>query len=188
MSGLLILDRDGVLNEMVIEPEQGTVDSPLHSNQVQLVPGVPEALARLHGAGFALVIASNQPAVAKGKTTKENLDAVHAQILSDIQAKGAKVLSSELCFHRREDLCLCRKPGIGLLQTLWARHPGFEKADSWMIGDGVTDVQAGARFGVKTAFLGPRKCDACKVFEKLGIKPDFWGSSLVEFTDFLLGQ
>ncbi len=63
----------------------------------------------------------------------------------------------------------------------------FEKSQIWMIGDGVTDVQAGAAFGVRTGFLGPRKCDACKVFEDAGLQPAFWGKNLEEFTNHLLG-
>jgi histidinol phosphatase-like enzyme len=67
--GLVILDRDGVLNAMVVDAEHGTIDSPLHPSQVEVFPWVPRALARLAGLGFGLAIASNQPAAAKGKTT-----------------------------------------------------------------------------------------------------------------------
>ena len=52
--------------------------------------------------------------------------------------------------------------------------------------DGITDIEAGIAFGCKTAFLGPQKCDACKVFSDRNIQPDFWGRSLLEFTTQLL--
>jgi len=79
---LVLLDRDGVLNALVVDPEHGTADSPLHPSQVRLLPGVPEALARLTRAGFVLRIVSNQPAAAKGKTTRANLEAVHEKVVS----------------------------------------------------------------------------------------------------------
>ena len=54
-----------------------------------------------------------------------------------------------------------------------------------MVGDGVTDLQAGVAFGVKTAFFGPKKCDSCKVLDERNLKPDFWGKNLLEFVEFL---
>src|SRR4051794_24300103 len=84
--GLIILDRDGVLNALVIDSEHGTIDSPLHPSQVQMIPGIPETLARLQHLGYVLAIASNQPAAAKGKTTQENLEKTHAVILQKIQS------------------------------------------------------------------------------------------------------
>ncbi len=66
---MILLDRDGVLNALLVDPEHGTIDSPLHPAQVQMLPGVVQALAQLTGAGYGLSIVSNQPAWAKGKTS-----------------------------------------------------------------------------------------------------------------------
>ena len=85
-----------------------------------------------------------------------------------------------MCFHRSEDGCDCRKPKPGLLNQMFRDFPGFVRTASWMIGDGVTDVQAGRQAGVKTIFLGPQKCDACKIFERLDIRPDHWAADLRE--------
>jgi D-glycero-D-manno-heptose 1,7-bisphosphate phosphatase len=181
---LILLDRDGVLNAVVIDPEHGTIDSPLHPDQVELLPGVAEALARLTEAGHALAVVTNQPAAAKGKTTRRNLEAVHEAVLSAACAKGAVIASSHICFHRAEEGCACRKPKPGLLRDALARHAGT--ADAWMVGDGVTDVQAGAAAGVRTAFLGPQKCDACKVLHQRQLTPAWWGPDLSSFADHLL--
>jgi D-glycero-D-manno-heptose 1,7-bisphosphate phosphatase len=177
-----------VLNRVVVDPEHGTIDSPLHPDQVQMVPGAAEALATLCADGYALAIASNQPAAAKGKTTLENLEAVNAKVVAELERGGARIAGSYLCFHRAEDGCDCRKPKPGLLKQALAAHPDRDAAASWMVGDGVTDVQAGRRAGVRTAFLGPRKCDACKVFEELETTPQWWGADLAGFVAHLRGR
>jgi histidinol-phosphate phosphatase family protein len=206
---LILLDRDGVLNRMVVDAEHGTIDSPLHPRQVELIDGVPEALAQLTAAGFTLAIVSNQPAAAKNKTTRANLEAVHDTVLSRASQLGGRIASSHICFHRAEDGCTCRKPKPGLLREALARwiadcrteaeglrafrdpsicnlHSAICNEPVWMVGDGITDIQAGAALGLRTGFLGPRKCDACKVFRERGLSPTWWGADLREFADHVL--
>lgn len=181
---MILLDRDGVLNRLVVDAEHGTVDSPLHPSQVVVFPFVAAALARLARAGYDLAIVSNQPAWAKGKTTRGNLDAVHAAVLKAVEEGGGKIRGSHICLHRAEDNCDCRKPKTGLLRAALGRDADLDR--SWMVGDGVTDVQAGAALGLQTAFLGPRKCDACKIMEERSLTPNYWGPDLAAFVDYLL--
>jgi D-glycero-D-manno-heptose 1,7-bisphosphate phosphatase len=183
----MILDRDGVINQMVIHPDHGTIDSPLHSDQVALLPGVIEAIRQFNQLGFTVSIATNQPAAAKGKTTRANLEAVHAKILHLLQEGGAKIASSHICWHRAEDHCACRKPKPGLLEAALRMH-GAVAADSWMVGDGVTDIEAGASLGMRTVFLGPSKCDLCKCLESRGLKPNFRLDSLPQFVQNLAAR
>lgn len=183
---MILLDRDGVLNEMVVDAEHGTVDSPMHPDQVKLCDGAAEAVARLHGAGHRLVVVTNQPAVAKGKTTSANLDAVHDRVLSLLAEGGGAIVDSFACRHRREDACACRKPATGMLDAAFQRYPDEERATSWMVGDGVTDVEAGRAAGLRTAFVGPQKCCHCKVFDERGGPPDFWGPDLAAVAEHLL--
>ncbi|MFN7133664.1 MAG: D-glycero-alpha-D-manno-heptose-1,7-bisphosphate 7-phosphatase [Myxococcales bacterium] len=185
--GLVILDRDGVLNEIVVDAEHGTIDSPLHPDQVRVYPWVPESLAALTAAGYLLAVATNQPSAAKGKTTRANLEATHARVLELAQASGGRIASSHVCFHRSEDGCACRKPKPALLLEALATS-AVPAADAWMVGDGVTDVEAGVAAGVHTAFLGPRKCDACKIFSDRRLSPGFWGKDLADFTRSLLSR
>jgi D-glycero-D-manno-heptose 1,7-bisphosphate phosphatase len=183
---LILLDRDGVLNRMVVDAEHGTIDSPLCPDQVEVPEAVADAVARLTAAGHALAVVTNQPAAAKGKTTRRNLEETHARVLDLACRKGGQILSSHVCFHRAEDGCACRKPNTGLLEEAFARHPVLGRAGAWMVGDGVTDVQAGAALGLRTAFLGPRKCDACKVLSQRNLTPTWWGSDLPAFAAHLL--
>lgn len=183
--GLILLDRDGTLNPMVVDPEHGTIDSPLHLSQVSILPGIPEALAKLQSLGFGLAIVTNQPAAAKGKTTLKNLESVHSEIVRQVQSEGAKILSSHICFHRAEDHCFCRKPKTGLLSAAFTENPRFLQNTSWIIGDGIVDLQAGQRFGIQTAFIGSKKWDAQKIFDEKGLKPHLWVENFQEFAEIL---
>lgn len=184
---IVLLDRDGVLNAMVIDAEHGTIDSPLHPDQVHMLAGVPQAVAQLCAAGCRLHIVTNQPAHAKGKTTLANLQAVHARIVAACESAGGRIVSSHLCLHRAEDGCACRKPKTGLLVEALAGYGGAV-GQAWMVGDGVTDIAAGKALGLKTAFLGPRKCDACKILESQALTPDLWLSDLTEFTERMVSD
>lgn len=179
---LVLLDRDGVLNALVVDAEHGTIDSPLHPSQVEVRPGVPEALGALHRAGFTLRIVSNQPAAAKGKTTRANLEEVHRVIVERLESRGAKIASSHLCFHRQEDGCACRKPATGLLEEALREHGG-RPGVCWMVGDGAVDVRAGAALGLSTAFVAPRKTDVAALVAELGLSPTLWVESLQAFVE-----
>jgi D-glycero-D-manno-heptose 1,7-bisphosphate phosphatase len=184
---LIILDRDGVINSMLVEPDHGMIRSPLHVSQVKLNDGTIEALKMIQSLGYAFVIATNQPGASKQETTLENLRAVHEKILALLEGAGITILKSYICFHRAEDGCECRKPKPGLLNEALRDYPQFKPSHSWMVGDGVTDMQAGQAAGVKTAFLGPKKPDAYGIFDQLSIVPDYWGRDLQSFAQFLSG-
>jgi D-glycero-D-manno-heptose 1,7-bisphosphate phosphatase len=185
---LIVLDRDGVLNRTVPNPAEPRPDSPLAVSEAEVFPWVPDVLRELTAAGFGLVVASNQPAWAKGKTTRATLDAVHAEIVRQATSAGAVILSSHLCFHRAEDACACRKPATGLLVEAFARHGRFEPAASWMVGDRATDVLAGAAFGLRTALLGgDGAADDLATLAARSISPSFCGVDLRDFAVHLLG-
>lgn len=165
---------------MVIHPEHGTIDSPMNPDEVKLMPGAAEAVARLTRWGFSLAVCTNQPSAAKGKTTRANLEAVHQRVLGFLAEAGGRVGSSHICWHRSEDACACRKPKPSmLLEAL--RVSDRLAGDSWMVGDGVTDVQAGKAAGVRTAFLGSKRCDVCTTLAREEARPDLHLTSLSEF-------
>lgn len=176
--GLVILDRDGVINSMVVHPEFGTVDSPLNPDEVHVFPWIPQVLANLNQHGFELAIVTNQPAAAKGKTTLKLLHQVHERIIEQATSAGARILKSFICFHRAEDLCDCRKPQTRLLKEALELNPRFSIHNSWMIGDGLTDIQAGQRLGLNTGFIGPMKCDVCNQMHQMRLKPNLHEKNL----------
>ncbi len=185
---LIVLDRDGVLNRLCDNPAEPRPDSPMRPSEVAVFPWVPAALRDLTAAGFALCVASNQPAAAKGKTTRAELEAAHAEVLRQATAAGGVILSSHLCFHRAEEGCGCRKPATGLLEEAFARHRGFSRARSWMVGDRAPDVLCGAAFGLQTAYLGDVASGEYATLAARGVRPSFQGPDLRHFAEFLLQQ
>lgn len=185
--GLIVLDRDGVLNAPVPNPAEPRPDSPLRTSEVVVFDWVPEVLRDLTRAGFGITIASNQPAWAKGKTTRADLQAVHAAIVLEATAKGGVILSSHICYHRAEDGCTCRKPATGLLAETFAQHPSYDIEASWMVGDRASDVIAGAAFGLQTALIGDVADEDRAALAARGLKPTFEGRDLREFAAHLLG-
>lgn len=183
---LIVLDRDGVLNRTIPNPAEPRPDSPLRESEAEVFPWVPGVLRDLTTAGYALVIASNQPAAAKGKTTRAVLDAVHAEIVRQAESAGGVILSSHICFHRSEDGCACRKPATGLLADAFARHAACAPAASWMVGDRATDVLAGVAFGLRTAYLGDD--DDLAALRARAVIPSFCGGDLRDFAAHLLGS
>ncbi len=157
---LVVLDRDGVLNRTIPRAGEPRADSPMGPEEVELLPGVPEALAELRALGVEVAIASNQPAAAKGKTTRERLEAAHAKVLELAQAKGGLIGSSHLCFHRAEDGCACRKPKPKLLLDALAAHPGCAAEHALMVGDRAVDAEAGRAAGFCTVLLGSAEGEA----------------------------
>jgi D-glycero-D-manno-heptose 1,7-bisphosphate phosphatase len=183
---LIVLDRDGVLNRLLPNPAEPRPDSPMRPSEVDVFPWVPGVLADLTRAGFGLVVASNQPAAAKGKTTRAELEAAHAAVLAAATAEGGVVLSSHICFHRAEDGCACRKPATGLLEEAFARHPDCARAGSWMVGDRAPDVLCGAAFGLETAYLGDVDSAEYATLAARAVRPSFHGRDLRDFAQFLL--
>lgn len=186
---LLVLDRDGVLNGLIDNPAEPRPDSPMRPDQVTVFPWVAAAVRDLTEAGFGIVIATNQPAWAKGKTTRADLEAVHAAVLAGVTALGGVVLSSHVCYHRAEDGCVCRKPGTGLLAEAFARHAElFDVGSSWMVGDRAPDIIAGAAFGLRTALLGAPAPEEERALAARRIVPTFRGPDLRAFADLLLSS
>jgi D-glycero-D-manno-heptose 1,7-bisphosphate phosphatase len=145
----VFLDRDGVLNDPVFDPADGSPESPLRARDVQLAPGAREGVRALHEAGWLLVVVSNQPAAAKGKATAADLRAVHDRVVELLGDDAAAIAEWRYCFHRREDDCPCRKPRPGMLLDAQAAHD-IDLGASWLIGDTDADVGAARAAGCRT--------------------------------------
>lgn len=154
----VFLDRDGVINEPVWDPQDGAWESPLRPEDVRLVPGARDALQSLSQFG-RLVVVSNQPGAAKGKTTMAGLDATHERIIECLGTAAGSITLWSYCHHHPRAIdpqlrksCSCRKPSPGMLQEA-AAALGIDLAASWMIGDTDADMEAGHRAGCKTILV-----------------------------------
>jgi D-glycero-D-manno-heptose 1,7-bisphosphate phosphatase len=141
----VFLDRDGVLNRSVVV--EGKPYPPANLAAMEILPGVPEALAKLSDAGFLLVVITNQPDVAKGLTLRETVDEINAHLAATLPLDEFRT-----CFHRDEDECLCRKPKPGALIAAAQLH-GIDLRKSYMVGDRWRDVEAGQNAGCRTVFI-----------------------------------
>src|SRR3989304_5687400 len=94
MEKAIFLDRDGVVNEMIYYPEHGLLDSPFTAAQFRLLPHVAEAINKFQNFGFKVVIASNQPGIAKGHFSEATFEAVRDKMQSELEREGA-VLDGE---------------------------------------------------------------------------------------------
>lgn len=179
MKRAVFLDRDGTLNAMVYNAEFGLVDSPANPDELRLLPGVAEAVARFSQLGFTTVMISNQPGIAKGKFSTQLLEAMNQKLVEHLAAGGARLDGMYVCPHHPEGVvqafkqtCSCRKPKPGMLLQA-AAEMEIDLANSYFIGDGITDMQAGQAAGTKTILLyNSSKCYICGELSNKGVNPD----------------
>jgi histidinol-phosphate phosphatase family protein len=155
----VFLDRDGVLNELVLDPELGRPESPLQTSDVRLIPGAAEGAAALKAAGYVLVCVTNQPAAAKGKASLSELEAIQRSVREKLTANGAELDAWRMCPHHPDGVvaelsgpCDCRKPAPGMLLDA-AQELHLDLSRSWLIGDTAADVAAGRAAGCRTILI-----------------------------------
>lgn len=143
-----------MVNEPVWDARTASFESPYTPADVALVPGAADALARLHGAGYKLVLVSNQPAAAKGQVTLEQLTAVHERVVAALRSEGVELDGAYYCHHHPDFTgpCDCRKPAPGLLLRA-ARELQLDLGGSWMVGDADTDVAAAGAVGARAILV-----------------------------------
>ena len=140
----VFLDRDGVLNRAVLRG--GRPFPPQDVAEVEIPAGTAAALARLKAAGYALVVVTNQPDVARGTQTRERIIAINQHLAASLPVDEFVV-----CYEDGDHPE--RKPNPGMLLAAAARR-GLDLARSWMVGDRHADVLAGIRAGCRTILLG----------------------------------
>jgi len=182
----VFLDRDGVINEIVYFPELGLLDSPLNPRQFKLLPNVTKAIKIFNDLGLKVIIASNQPAIAKGKTTMELFEKIRKKMIRELKKGGARIDAEYYCFHHPKAKyekyrvkCRCRKPKPGLLLKA-AREMGIDLSKSFLVGDSVTDIAAGKAAGCRTFLIGYLKSDLSRLIDDTGARPDYVVPSLLE--------
>jgi D-glycero-D-manno-heptose 1,7-bisphosphate phosphatase len=145
MKKAVFLDRDGVINR---KPPEGQYVT--RWEEMQFLPGVAEGIALLIGAGFCVIVISNQRCVAKGLLTVRELDSIHLHMCEELAAAGAVVTDVYYCPHETQPPCTCRKPAAGMLLAAAQAHQ-IDLTASWMVGDSDIDAEAGRNAGCRTA-------------------------------------
>ncbi len=188
MKRAVFVDRDGTLNEMVFDPDHGLLDSPRRPEQVTLMKNAAKFIDGLRQLGFFIVVVTNQPGVSKGTLTLPELDAVN-QRLADL-LKPAHWDDLRFCPHHPEfgSPCDCRKPKPGMLMAA-ARDHGIDLSQSWMVGDGLIDVQAGRAAGCKTVLVTKLKISVVeRFFDTGGAEPDEVAPNLMSALEIIAGR
>jgi D-glycero-D-manno-heptose 1,7-bisphosphate phosphatase len=170
----VFLDRDGVLNRAIVR--NGRPYPPDTVEAFEILPGVCEALGRLHDGGFLLLVATNQPDVARGTQCREIVETMNARLLAETP------ISEILVCYDDGDECPRRKPNPGLLLEA-AEAYGIELAASFMVGDRWRDVEAGRRAGCRTVFI-----DRYYAEPRPDPAADYRAEDLADATDWILAQ
>lgn len=169
MRGAVFLDRDGTL---VRDP--GYLHDPA---LVELLPGVAPGLAALAGAGWPLVIVSNQSGIARGLYGPEGFAAVQDRIAELLAPQGVRFAGAYFCPHHPDFTgpCDCRKPAVALFEQA-ARELQLDLAKSWMVGDRLRDAEPALRLGGRGVLIaGPAPSGEGARARLLGLEvaPDF---------------
>jgi D-glycero-D-manno-heptose 1,7-bisphosphate phosphatase len=141
----LFLDRDGVIIENRTNYVRSWAD-------VAIYPQALQALALARDLPYKIVVVTNQSAVGRGIISLAEAEAINAGILTVVAQRGGRIDATYLCPHAPADNCDCRKPRPGMLLQA-AREHGIDIGRSIMIGDALTDLEAGLAAGVAQTIL-----------------------------------
>jgi D-glycero-D-manno-heptose 1,7-bisphosphate phosphatase len=190
----VLLDRDGVINALVYHQDAGVIDAPFTRSQFKLLPRVPEAIRLLNDLGLRVAMVSNQPGIAKGHLKRETLKAFERIMRSQVRAAGGRIDRIYYCLHHPEakvkklrQRCHCRKPEIGMLEQA-AADLHVSLGECYMIGDGIPDLQAAARAGCRSIFIGRWKCEICQFTEAPHVRPAGVAKDLWEAAQFIRSE
>jgi D-glycero-D-manno-heptose 1,7-bisphosphate phosphatase len=182
MNPAIFLDRDGV----IIENRSDYIRS---WKDVQIFPQALRALAKIRDSQYKIVIVTNQSAVGRGLVTIEKANKINDRLIAEINKHGGRVDGVYMCPHAPQENCLCRKPQPGLLLDA-ARGLSLDLNRSVMIGDALSDLQAGQLAGVDQTILvltgrGAKQVDLCSAAK---LRPFHIFDTLSDALDFIVSM
>lgn len=169
----VFLDRDGTL---IVD-----VGYPKDPARVERLSGAAEAMRTLQQAGYALIVISNQSGIARGIITPQQAQAVHDRFLEVFAQESVHFEGVYYCPHGSKENCACRKPQPGLLRQAVDEH-GLDPRQSFVVGDKLSDIQAGKAIGCRGVLL--RSC----YVDDPGDLPDFVVSTWKEALQAMIGD
>ena len=151
----IFLDRDGTINKYV-----GFLTKP---EQFELLPGVTEAIKMINKSGYLTIVVTNQPVIARGDCTWDELQEIHNKMETELGKDGAFLDAIYVCPHHKDKGfsgerveykydCDCRKPKAGLLFQA-AKDYNIDITQSYMVGDDERDMMAGTEANVKQSYM-----------------------------------
>ena len=181
----VFLDRDGTINVL-----KGFLQS---VNDLELLPNVVFAIKKLNESEFLTIVATNQPVVARGECSFDELEDIHMAMETQLGGQGAYIDDLFFCPHHPHkgyagevaELkfdCECRKPKIGMLERAAEKY-NIDFNQSWFVGDSTSDVQTGANAGMRTILVETGMAGADQKYQ---IKADFVARDLLEAVEIIL--
>jgi histidinol-phosphate phosphatase family protein len=181
----IFLDRDGTINKYV-----GFLR---HSEEMELLPNVSEAIKKINESEYLTIVITNQPIIARGESTIENLDLIHKKMETLLGKDGAFIDDLFYCPHHPDKgyegevpelkiKCHCRKPDIGLIKEAVQKY-NIDLTESYMIGDSTIDVECAKRAGIPSILLMTGQAGTDKKFDT---KPDFVADDLLDAVNIIL--
>jgi D-glycero-D-manno-heptose 1,7-bisphosphate phosphatase len=143
--GAIFLDRDGVINV-------NRTDHVKCWDEFEFLPGALESIRRLTQTGLPIFVITNQAIVNRKLITPETLDGIHNRMMAEISKAGGYITKVYYCPHDTHEKCTCRKPEPGMLLQA-AKEFDIDLAESFLIGDAWTDVEAGLTAGTRSILV-----------------------------------
>jgi len=182
MNKAIFLDRDGVINKHLYETD-GKIMAPANLKQLKIIPNVKEGISKLKKEGFRIIVISNQPGVAFGYLDPKKLDEINNKLKEDLDIDEVYCCPHHIKFTGD---CNCRKPKTGLVEKA-AKDYDIDIANSYFIGDSLSDIQTGINAKVKKTFLiGIIREDILQIQHQKQIFPDFTFPNLIEVADKII--
>jgi D-glycero-D-manno-heptose 1,7-bisphosphate phosphatase len=176
----VFLDRDGTINE-----EVGYLDDPY---RLRLIPGAAEAIRLLNNAGILVIVVSNQAGVGRGYFSAATVEAIHQQLAKQLVDHSAYVDDIYYCPHHPNEGCECRKPKAGMLLQAARKH-GIDMRRAFIVGDKVSDLDAGRQVGCRTVLvLTGYGEQAREAFNNSIFQPDYISSNLYDAAKWILAE
>ncbi len=178
MRKIIFIDRDGVIN---VDPIGDYVKK---WEDFKFEEGALAALKKMCDRGFEIILISNQAGIGDGVYPESALWDIHEKMLQVFREHKIKIFSTQYCLHGKNAGCACRKPQIGLFKEA-VKGISYDPAKTFFIGDKVSDMEAGKRFGIRTIFVrtGHGTHDEPKL--KGDLRPDFIANNLNDAAELL---
>ena len=156
MNKAVFLDRDGVINPLVYNLDTLEYESPHYIEDFSVFTYVLKSFKMLRENGFKIIIVSNQPSYAKGKTSLENIKAIEKLLYDFSEENGSLINEFYYCYHHPDGIipecswqCRCRKPGTLFLEEAIDKFD-LKAEECWFVGDRDTDIACGKSIGMRT--------------------------------------
>ncbi len=180
MSGAVFLDRDGTINE-----EVSYLNDPEH---LALIPDSAEAIRLLNEADIPVILVTNQAGVGRGYFSEATVEEIHEHLREQLAMCGAHLDAIYYCPHHPKERCSCRKPEPGMLEEAALEHR-IDMRRSFMVGDKVSDLEAGRRVGCRIVLVltgyGEHAREALK---NSHFQPDHISADLYEGVKWILEE